>query len=143
MSPVGRWAAIGSATLGVLTIAAWDRGEPATLSDPTSVVDASAGSDTSGARLFRAKGSATCHDGPDSMATFDSGLPSLADAPSWAGERRPGLSAEDYLTESMAAPGVFISPEFSPGQSGPTTGMPQLSLTSDEIEALVDYLLDR
>jgi hypothetical protein len=77
------------------------------------------------------------------MATFGSGFPSLAEAPSWAGERRPGLSAEDYLTESMAAPGVFISPEFSRGQSGPTTGMPQLRLTSEEIDALVVYLLDR
>ena len=43
----------------------------------------------------------------------------------------------------MAAPGVFISPEFSPGQSGPTTGMPQLQLTSEEIDAIVAYLLER
>ena len=43
----------------------------------------------------------------------------------------------------MAAPGVFISPEFSPGSGGPTTGMPQLPLTSEEIDALVAYLLDR
>ena len=43
----------------------------------------------------------------------------------------------------MAAPGVFISPDFSPGSGGPTTGMPQLPLTSEEIDALVAYLLDR
>ena len=42
-----------------------------------------------GAQLFRAKGCATCHDGPDSTAQFVD-FPSLANAPSWAGDRRSG-----------------------------------------------------
>jgi mono/diheme cytochrome c family protein len=131
VSPVGRWSAIGAATLGLITVATWNRAEsPSAIETPPS-----------GAALFTAKGCATCHAGPDSTAAFDSGFPSLADAPSWAGDRRPDLTAAEYLTESMAAPGVFISPEFRVGQSGPTTAMPQLQLTSEEIDALVDYLL--
>ncbi|MET0908164.1 MAG: cytochrome c, partial [Ilumatobacteraceae bacterium] len=96
-----------------------------------------------GAQLFQAKGCSSCHAGPGSPATFESGFPSLANATDWAGDRRPGVSAEAYLTESIAAPGVFISPEFHPGQSGPTTGMPALTLSAAEIDALVTYLLER
>ena len=70
------------------------------------------------------------------------GIPSLADAAAWADDRRTNLGAQDYLTESIAAPGVFISPVFQPGQSGPTTAMPQLRLSSEEIDALVAYLLE-
>ena len=70
------------------------------------------------------------------------GFPSLADAPAWAGERRQGMTAEEYLRESIASPGAFISPAFRPG-GGPTTGMPQLRLAADEIDALVEFLLHR
>ncbi len=97
-------------------------------------------SPASGADLFLAKGCASCHVGPDTTPLF-SGFPSLGDASSWAGDRRPGVSAENYLAESMAAPDVFVSPAFN-GGVGPTSGMPQLRLTSDEIDDLVAYLLD-
>ncbi len=101
------------------------------------------GTESDGAQLFLAKGCSSCHAGPDTTASIGAGFPSLADAPTWAADRRANLSAKDYLTESIAAPSVFIARGFQPGQSGPTTGMPQLRLTSDEIEALVDYLLRR
>ena len=64
--------------------------------------------------------------------------PSLADVPEWAGTRRPGLSATDYVRESILNPPVFISPEFE--ESGPTA-MPSLNLTDAEVDALVAYLL--
>jgi mono/diheme cytochrome c family protein len=91
-----------------------------------------------GASLFRAKGCASCHDGPDSTALLE--FPSLADAPSWAGTRRAGLSAEEYLTESIREPWAFISPEFHPA-GGPTQAMPQLGLSNAEIDAIAAYLL--
>lgn len=95
-----------------------------------------------GAQLFRSKGCATCHTGPDSTARFDT-APSLADAQSWAANREPGVSATDYLAESMLAPSTFISPAFRDGAGGPMTGMPDLGLAPDEVDALIDYLLHR
>lgn len=92
-----------------------------------------------GAQLFRSKGCATCHTGPDSPAVFEA-APSLADAPSWAGSREPGVSATDYLAESVLAPSTFISPVFRDG-GGPVSGMPDLGLSPEEVDALIDYLL--
>ena len=68
--------------------------------------------------------------------------PSLADAPSWAGERVDGLSAEEYVEQSMRNPSAFISPVYR-SSGGPNEGMPLLQLSDDEIDALVDYLLAR
>ena len=68
--------------------------------------------------------------------------PSLADAPSWAGERIDGVSAEEYLEQSMRSPSAFISPVYRP-IGGPSDGMPLLQLSDTEIAALVDYLLAR
>lgn len=131
MSPIGRWSAIAAAILGLFTISTWHVG------DPSPAVAA----DLDGARLFRAKGCAGCHVGPDSAASSASGFPSLAHATEWAGDRRPGLTATDYLTESIVAPDAFVSPEFRPSQGGPTTAMPHLILTAEEVDALVDHLL--
>jgi hypothetical protein len=68
--------------------------------------------------------------------------PSLARAATWASERVEGLSAEEYLEQSMRAPSVFISPAYRP-IGGPNDGMPSLQLSDQEIAALVDYLLAR
>jgi mono/diheme cytochrome c family protein len=92
-----------------------------------------------GAGLFRSKGCAACHNARGSNAQYVD-FPSLVDAPSWAGDRRPGLSAEDYVAESIRAPSIFISPAFV-STGGPTEGMPDLGLTAAEIDALVDFVL--
>ena len=92
-----------------------------------------------GEALFHAKGCATCHTGPTSSASMGE-FPSLAAASSWAGARRPGLSAEEYLDESIREPWAFISPEFH-GSNGPTTAMPQLGLSDAERDAVVAFLL--
>jgi mono/diheme cytochrome c family protein len=88
------------------------------------------------ATVFQLRGCATCHDGPDSTSMTGAGPP-LVDAAAWAGERRPGLTSEAYLAESMRSPGVFRSPVAHPGVE-----MPNLGLTDDEVDALVTYLLD-
>ena len=91
-----------------------------------------------GQTLFHAKGCATCHTGPTSTASMGE-FPSLAAASSWAGSRRPGLSAEEYLDESIREPWAFISPEFH--ASGPTAAMPELGLSDAERDAVVAFLL--
>jgi cytochrome c551/c552 len=91
-----------------------------------------------GAALFRAKGCATCHDGPHTTAQFVD-FPSLRNAPDWAADRRPGMNAADYLAESIRTPSAFLSPAFVAG--GPTSAMPDLATTDAEVDALVDHLL--
>jgi mono/diheme cytochrome c family protein len=90
-----------------------------------------------GADLFMRKGCASCHNGPETTARIGV-APSLADVREWAGTRRPGLSAADYVRESILNPPAFISPAFE--ESGPTA-MPSLNLTDAEVDALVAYLL--
>lgn len=92
-----------------------------------------------GEQLFIAKGCASCHAGPDSSGAVPA-FPPLDTAAEWAGDRREGISARDYLAESIAAPDAFTSPRFR-GGAGPATGMPTLIVTSEEVDALVDYLL--
>jgi mono/diheme cytochrome c family protein len=92
-----------------------------------------------GAALFQAKGCATCHSGPESTASMGE-FPSLAHAASWAGSRRPGVSAEAYLEESIREPWAFISPEFH-ASGGPTPAMTELGLSDAERDAVVAFLL--
>ena len=135
MSSIGRLCAIGAVVLAVITVATWNRDEEEAVAVGPAVDGAAA---VDGAQLFQAKGCAGCHAGPDSRPWFDE-FPSLADAPSWAGGRRTGLSAAEYIAESIREPGAFISPAWFEG--GPVTEMPQLALTEAEIAAIVDYLL--
>lgn len=131
MSRLGQWSGTGAATLGLITVATWNLGGASSANDPQ----------LEGRQLLQAKGCAACHAGPETIASFDVGFPSLANASDWAGARRPGLSASEYLVESISAPGAFISPDFRAGRAGPATAMPQLRLSSEEIASLVDYLL--
>ncbi len=104
--------------------------------------DPVAGAAIDGSTLFRSKGCAVCHDGPDSSSDFDSSFPSLANAPDWAGERGSYPSARAYLVESILAPSAYISPVFT-SAVGPLDAMPDLGLTAAEANNLADYLLDR
>lgn len=83
------------------------------------------------------KGCASCHDGPQTTARVPV-APSLADVAEWASERKPGVSAADYVKESIVNPPAFTSPELR--QNGPVA-MPSLWLTEAEVDALVSYLL--
>lgn len=98
----------------------------------------SAADTTSGAALFRAKGCAVCHDGPDSSSGFDAG-PSLADAATWAAARVPGLSADEYLAQSILDPGAVISPAAPSAD----VRMPAIAMGPGEVDALVAHLLGR
>ena len=128
--------AAASLTIGLaaLTGFVWaDRGEPV----GTPPLDRT---ELDGASLFRAKGCVTCHDGPD--ADSPTGVaPSLVAVATWAGGRKPGLSAEAYVRESIRDPAAFISPGFS--RSGPAIVMPSMAISDAELEALLAYLLGR
>jgi mono/diheme cytochrome c family protein len=90
-----------------------------------------------GHALFVAKGCSSCHTGPDSTSAMNAGPP-LVDAVGWAGSRRPGVDAATYLSESIREPAAFLSP----ARLGDTE-MPALAVSSDEVDRLVDYLLER
>jgi mono/diheme cytochrome c family protein len=136
MTTLGIVAAIGAIALGVASVIGW--GSTSTSRDATPTSATSAVLD--GAALFRAKGCSTCHDGPETHSLID-GFPSLADVASFAGSRRPGYSAQEYVAESIKEPGAFFSPAFH-GGVGPTTQMPILDVSDAEVDALVAYLLD-
>ena len=136
MTTPGIVAAIAAITLGVASIIGW--GSTSTSRDATPTSATSGVLD--GAVLFRAKGCSTCHDGPETHSLID-GFPSLADVASFAGSRRPGYSAQEYVAESIKEPGAFFSPAFH-GGVGPTTQMPLLDVSDAEVDALVAYLLD-
>lgn len=130
MSRAGVLAAAAAVVAAAAAVVGWQT-EPTDGAAPRPVA-------TSGAALFQAKGCASCHVGPDSTPMVGS-FPPLDDAPSWAGDRRPGMSAREYLAESMRTPSAFLSPAWE--GAGATSAMPDLGLTDAEIDALVDHLL--
>ncbi len=136
MTTPGIIAAIGAIALGVASFVGWG----STASSRVAGSTAAATTEPDGATLFRAKGCSTCHDGPETDSLID-GFPSLVDVASFAGSRRPGYSAQQYVAESIKEPGAFFSPAFH-GAVGPTTQMPTLDVSDAEIDALVAYLLD-
>ena len=90
-----------------------------------------------GHALFVAKGCSSCHTGPDSTSSTNVGPP-LVEAAGWAGSRRPGTDAAAYLAQSIREPAAFLSP----ARDGDAR-MPALTVTADEVDRLVNYLLER
>jgi hypothetical protein len=85
-------------------------------------------------RLIGTRGGCTsCHSlEPDTVLVG----PSLAGVASRAVDRIPGMSAGEYLRQSLINPDVYIVEGFSGGQ------MPgDWDLTAEQIDSLVDYLL--
>ncbi len=125
--------ALAAATVvfGLATVLTWSGGGAA-----QSVAPAAAGT-SDGAALFRAKGCATCHRGPDSQPPFDVG-PDLRALTDVAATRELGVSAPDYVRRSIAAPDEFTVPGFARDGMG---SMPTLAVTAEEADALVAYLL--
>ena len=65
-------------------------------------------------------------------------FPDLAGVAGRAGERVPGLSALDYLAQSLYEPDAFVVPGFNPGM--PTINRPPIGLTDQEILTVLAYL---
>ena len=77
----------------------------------------------------------TCHTIGQSGALR---FPDLAGVAGRAAERVPGLSALDYLAQSMYEPDAFVVPGFNPGM--PTINRPPIGLTDQEILCVLAYL---
>jgi mono/diheme cytochrome c family protein len=87
--------------------------------------------------LFRSKGCSGCHtlEGVADQAQLAPDLTNLSDR---ASSRVAGLTAEQYVVQSLLEPQAFIVPGFD----GAFVQMPTLVLSDDEVEALVGLLLD-
>ncbi len=90
-----------------------------------------------GAQVFHAKGCAMCHDAPGWDSPVGIG-PSLRDAAEWAGTRIAGTSAEEYIRQSVVAPQAFTSPAATQG----IFEMPTITVSAEELDALVAYILE-
>jgi mono/diheme cytochrome c family protein len=87
-----------------------------------------------GQMLFFAKGCVGCHRIFSVNPTGPLIGPELTSLEVAAATRRPGMSAEEYVRESIRTPGAFIA-------ANATTTMPDLGLSDAEIEALTAFLL--
>lgn len=111
----------------------------------SSLIARTAGVVAPGQDIFRSKGCSTCHLGPGVESLVQAG-PSLVDVASRAGDRRPGLSAREYLVESIREPSAFLAAGYGAGGAFiPTevgrSPMPLLPLSEAELDAVVDFLL--
>jgi mono/diheme cytochrome c family protein len=90
-----------------------------------------------GAELFSKNGCAACH-----ATQGDARLvgPSLAGLSQRAGERKPGTSAEDYITESIRNPSAFIVPGF-PGPPSPMPPFGPAQIPDADLQQLIAYLM--
>jgi hypothetical protein len=77
----------------------------------------------------------TCHTIGQSGALR---FPDLAGVAGRAAERVPGMSALDYLAQSLYEPDSFVVPGFNPGM--PTINRPPIGLTDQEILTVLAYL---
>lgn len=87
-----------------------------------------------GRALFYLKGCTTCHRKAGESNMLEVG-PDLTDLAARAGTRRPSMSAEAYVRESITSPSAFIVPGFE----GRT--MPDLGLSASDIAALTTFVL--
>jgi mono/diheme cytochrome c family protein len=86
-----------------------------------------------GRPVFLTKGCTGCHsrEGDSETGFVGPDLTGLADR---AGDRVDGLSAEEYVRQSVLDPQAYIVDGYG-------SQMPVLPVDSEELDALVDYLL--
>ena len=97
-----------------------------------------------GRTVFLAKGCASCHSAPGVTAQVPVG-PDLTQLRAAAATRRPGLSAEAYVRESVLEPQAYFAPGYPGSASGVSSPgspqMPKLAVGESELDALVAFLL--
>jgi mono/diheme cytochrome c family protein len=98
---------------------------------------AGAANGSPGAQLFAAQGCSGCH-----IVKGQGGAigPNLSTIGTVAGTRKPGMSAEDYIRESVTNPNAFVVPTFQPGVMPGTYGQ---TLSQDQLNQLIQYLLEQ
>jgi cytochrome c2 len=88
----------------------------------------------SGQMVFLSNGCNGCHTLNETPGNVQIG-PDLTHVDALAGSRVDGLSAEEYISQSLREPQAFVVSGFGPQ-------MPTLSLSDAEVEALVELLLE-
>jgi mono/diheme cytochrome c family protein len=71
--------------------------------------------------------------------------PDLSETADWAGERVSGLSAADYIRQSIVAPGAFIAADCPEGpcRDGIMPANYGDRLTGEQVDAIVAFLLNQ
>ena len=87
-----------------------------------------------GRQVYRALDCGSCHE-PNFLGRRTG--PPLDRAGAVAADRRPGVSAADYLRESLEAPGAYLVPGYPDAMPRGLTR----TLTPEDREALIRYLL--
>jgi len=93
-----------------------------------------------GQAVYTAQGCAGCHGEPGGAGVIG---PNLGGIATRAGDTVPGLSAEEYIHQSIVQPNAFIVPQCPTGPCAPNL-MPQnygQILSPAELDGLVQYLL--
>ena len=93
-----------------------------------------------GQSIFTGKGGClACH----TIEGISTGLvgPDLTHIGTDAAERKPGVSARDYLTEAIREPEAFVPEGVERAIPGLMTAAITASLSEDEVAALVEFLL--
>lgn len=109
---------------------------PGTAVSGAAVSGAGVGNVANGKVLFSGTGGCNaCHDVTNGVTIVG---PSLKGIASRAETRKPGMSAADYLYESIVKPNTYVVPGFTPGVMLQTFGQ---TLSQTQINDLVAYLL--
>lgn len=95
------------------------------------------------AQAFARGGCAACHTIPGVPGAAGLVGPNLSAIGSEAGNRASGLSAEDYIRQSILDPAAFIAPVCPNGDCPANVMPPNLAerLTSNDLDLIVAYLL--
>jgi cytochrome c oxidase subunit 4 len=97
----------------------------------------SKGDPTKGPAVFSSKGCAACHTISSIAGAVGTVGPHLDGLGERASTRVAGLSAKDYITQSIETPNAFVVEGFA---SGLMPGNLKGSMTADEFKDLVSYL---
>lgn len=116
-------------------------GESTAAAQPTPAAPAADASPVEiGMAVYAASGCAGCHGEPGGAGLVGPNLGGLATR---AATTVPGLSAEEYIHQSIVEPNAYVVPECPSGPCAPNL-MPQTfgqSLSPAELDGLVQYLL--
>ncbi len=115
---------------------------PATASPPADApaTDTPTVSSDDGEAIFTGSGGcAACH----TIEGVTAGLvgPDLTHIGTDAGTRKPGVSAEEYISESIREPEVFVAEGVERAIPGLMTAALTANLTDGQVDALVEFLL--
>ena len=95
--------------------------------------------DADGQSLFVGGVCATCH----TIEGLTTGLlgPDLTHIGTDAATRKPGMSAQDYIIESIRDPEAFVATDVERAVPGIMTAAISASLSDAQVDALVEFLL--